>query len=279
MIQVQLVNSLKKHWHANTMKNISGKIAVVAAGSSGIGKGIARVLSKEGCRVIIFSRDSVKLSDAAVEIENETKNQVSYCKADLRDRRDLERLMDFVHESLGKIDFLIMNYGDPKLAPFEDLTDADWDENIAMFLRSTIYLTKASLKDMRERGGRIVFVTSMTTKMGIENFSISGSLRSALVNLAKVVSLEKASMGITVNSISQGYVLTDRVRNIARSRSEKGGITYEEALNGIMRSIPVKRFAAPEEIGSLVAYLCSDDASYITGTNIQIDGGYVRFPF
>lgn len=261
------------------MKKFEGKVALVAAASSGIGKGIAKVLSRNGCSVAIFSRNADRLKETANEIEKETGNRVAHYHADLRHRESLSGLVDFVHRSLGKIDFLVMNYGDPKLAPFTELTDEDWDENIDMFLRSTIFLTKASLRDMEGRGGRIVFVTSMTTKMGFENFAISGSLRSAIVNLAKVISLEHAARGVTVNSISQGYVLTDRVRSIARTQSERKGITFEDALNDIRNTIPMKRFASAEEIGNLVSFLCSDEASYITGVNLQIDGGFVRFPF
>jgi 3-oxoacyl-[acyl-carrier protein] reductase len=260
------------------MQGLEGKVALVAAASSGIGRGIAEVLSGRGCRVTIFSRDIAKLRQAARDIEESTGRKVSYYAADMREKSSLKGLVEFVHADSGKIDFLVMNYGDPRLAPFAELSDSDWDENIEMFLKSTIFLTRTSLRDM-EGGGRIIYVTSMTTKMGIENFAISGSLRSAVVNLAKVLSLEYGSKGITVNSISQGYVLTDRVRSIANAQSQKKGITFEDALNAIRETIPMKRFGTPKEVGELVAFLCSDEAAYITGVNLQIDGGYVRFPF
>lgn len=262
------------------MQGISGKNAIVSAGSSGLGRGIAQVLAGYGANVTIFSRSVEKLKETAAHIKKITGKDVNAAVADLSKRDELEKALGSAHSAHGRTDFLVVNYGDPKVAPFVDISEAEWDYSIDMMLRSTLQLTRSAVKDMLEnKGGRIVYVTSMTTKSPLENFAISSSLRSAVVALGKVISIELASKGINVNSISQGFFMTDRLRSVARHNSERTGQSYDQALDAIRQSIPMKRFGEPEELGQLVAFLCSEESSYLTGTNIQIDGGTIKFPF
>lgn len=262
------------------MLDLSGKVAVVSAASSGIGKGIAKVLASEGCKVHIFSRDAEKIRISADEISKETGREINFSVGDLSKPEDLKRILMEVMQKTGNIDFLIINYGDPKVAPFLDISEEEWDVSINMILKSTVVMVRSVIPEMIKRGeGRVVFVTSLTTKQPLENFAISASLRAAVVSLSKVLSIEYAQKGLTFNSISQGYVMTPRLENIAKSNSKRLNITIDEAYNAIKQTIPAKRFGKPEEIGYLVSFLCSSEASYINGTNIQIDGGFVKFPF
>lgn len=261
------------------MRELKDKVAIVAAASSGIGKGIAKVLSREGCKVFIFSKNKEKIENSAKEINSETGNIVEWTNADLSNRNDLQKVVNEAHEKLGKVDFLVMNYGDPKVAPFIEITEEEWDENIDMILKSSIVMSRLLIPDLIETKGRIVFVTSTTTKQVMENFSISGALRSAVINLSKNLSRELAPHNVTVNSIAQGFVFTDRLRAIAKQRSQETGLSYEETLNKMRDDVPMKRFAEPEEIGELVSFLFSRGADYVTGTNIQIDGGRTTVPF
>ncbi|MEM0130057.1 MAG: SDR family oxidoreductase [Thermoplasmatales archaeon] len=262
------------------MRGLRGKTALVSAASSGIGKGIAKVLASEGCQVHIFSRNLDRIKESAAEIEKETSNQVTFSSGDLSKAEDIRRIVGEVRKSRGTIDFLVMNYGDPKVAPFFDISESDWDISINMILKSTVLLTREFLPDMvKRRSGRVIFVTSLTTKQPMENFAISASLRAAVVALSKVLSLEFSQFGITFNSISQGYIMTPRLESIAARNAAALNQSIEKAYDNMMQGIPSKRFGRPEEIGSLVSYLCSYDASYINGANIQIDGGLVRFPF
>ena len=170
-----------------------------------------------------------------------------------------------------------MNYGDPKVDNFLNLNIDDWNYNIDMMLKSTILLTKFAAEDMiRKNNGRIIYITSMTTKNPLKNFAISNTLRSGIVALGKTLSIELAPHNITVNSISQGYFYTDRLKNIINKRSEELNKSYDEIMDNIKSEIPMNRFGKPEEIGNLVAFLASDLSSYITGDNIQIDGGAVK---
>ncbi len=261
------------------MRGLDGKVAIVTAASSGIGKGIAKVLASEGCRVHISSRDEDKLKKSAEEIMKETGMQVSIIPCDLTRPEDVKKMLTDVKKKSGSVDFLVINFGDPKVAPFLEITEDDWDSSMNMFLKSSIIMVKSVLPEMiSKRDGRVVFVTSLTTKQVLDNFAISASLRAAVVSLSKVLSLEYAQNGITFNSVSQGYVMTPRLENIAKRNAERMNITVDQAYDAIKQGIPARRFGKPEEIGHLVSFLCSADASYINGTNIQIDGGVVRFP-
>ena len=170
-----------------------------------------------------------------------------------------------------------MNYGDPRVDPFMDLNDSDWDYNIEMILKSTVRMSGMCAEDMiKSRAGRIVYITSMTTKNPLPNFALSNSLRSAVVALGKTLSMELGRYNITVNSVSQGYFYTQRLKNIIEKRSASSGKKIEEVESELRAEIPLGRFGNPEEIGNLVAFLCSGLASYISGANIQIDGGAVK---
>lgn len=262
------------------MNGLSNKVALVSAASSGIGKAIAKVMAYEGCRVHIFSRDEGKIRKSAEEISKETGGNVKYSVGDMSNTDDVKRILSEVKKESGDIDFLIVNYGDPKVAPFMEITEEDWDTSINMILKSSVIMARDVLPKMAGRGeGRIVFVTSLTTKQPLVNFAISASLRAAVVSLSKVISNEYAEKGITSNSISQGYIMTPRLESIAEKNAKKFNITVDQAYSALKEGIPAKRFGKPEEIGYLVSFLCSDEASYINGTNIQIDGGVVRFPF
>ena len=261
------------------MADLKGKVALVSASSSGIGRSTAKVLAADGCRVHIFSSNRDKISKAADYIGSSSGQKINYSVGSLAVPSDVRRIMDEAKMKTGNIDCLVMNYGDPKVAPFLEISEEDWDSSINMILRSTITMVRNVLPYMLEHGGRVVFITSMTTKQPLQNFSISAALRSAVVSLSKVLSMEYASRGITFNSISQGYFQTPRLESIAEKNSKSLGITVDEAYQKIRNEIPAGRFGDPEEIGHLVSFLCSSDAAYINGANIQIDGGAIRFPF
>ena len=261
------------------MTDLGGRVALVSASSSGIGRSTAKVLASDGCRMHIFSSNEDKISRAAGYIGAASGQQVNYSVGSLAVPSDVRRIIDEVKLKTGNIDCLIMNYGDPKVAPFLEISEEDWDFSINMILRSTITMVRGVLPYMLNHGGRVVFITSMTTKQPLQNFSISASLRSAVVSLSKVLSMEYASRGITFNSISQGYFQTPRLESIAKKNSKSLGISMDEAYQKIRDEIPAGRFGDPEEIGHLVSFLCSNDAAYINGANIQIDGGVIRFPF
>ena len=259
------------------MEGLRGKNGIVCAGSTGIGKGVISVLTKYGANITTFSRNRDKVESLKTAIMEESGSEINAIVADLSKKDDLVRVVDSAHDKYGKIDFLVMNYGDPRVDPFMDLNDSDWDYNIEMILKSTVRMSGMCAEDMiKSRDGRIVYITSMTTKNPLQNFAISNSLRSAVVALGKTLSMELGRYNITVNSISQGYFYTQRLKNIIEKRSAASGKKTEEIESELRSEIPIGRFGNPEEIGNLVAFLCSGLASYISGANIQIDGGAVK---
>jgi len=259
------------------MDDLKNKNVIVCAGSTGIGKGVISVLAKYGANITTFSRGKEKVDKLREEIREETGITVNAICADLSKKDDLIRVVDSAHDQYGQIDFLVMNYGDPRVDPFMELNESDWDYNINMIFKSTIRMVDMCAVDMiKSNSGKIIFITSMTTKNPLENFAISNSLRSGIVALGKTLSIELGKYNINVNSISQGYFYTQRLENIIQKSSVSTGKSIKEVESGLIKEIPLGRFGKPEEIGNLVAFLCSGLSSYITGTNISIDGGAIK---
>jgi len=255
---------------------LKNKNVIVCAGSTGIGKGVISVLAKYGLNITTFSRSNEKLDNLKKEIFDKTKVEINTLCADLSKKDDLINVVNSAHK-YGKINFLIMNYGDPVVEPFINLKESDWDYSIDMILKSTLRMVNLCVPDMiKSNSGRIIFITSMTTKNPLENFAISNTLRSGIVALGKTLSIELGKYNINVNSISQGYFYTDRLKNIIEKNSASTGKSVEELKSQLIKEIPLRRFGKPEEIGNLVAFLCSELSSYITGANIPVDGGVIK---
>lgn len=261
------------------MYDFTGKKGIVTAASAGIGKAVAKVLSSQGAELIISSGNEARIKSAAEEISGSTGNPVHFQKCNLKDPEEVGLLLSETRNRLGKLDFIVVNYGDPKLDYFLNLDDNDWNDSVNMFVGATVKLVRGLYQDLNLPGARIVFITSSTTRQARERFSLSGALRAAIVNLGKILSLELAPKGLTVNSISQGYFYTERLKSIIRRNAEMNSTTEEVELEKIKGQVPVGRVGEPEEIGKLVSFLCSEDASYINGTNIPIDGGSTRYPY
>ncbi|HLH86574.1 MAG TPA: SDR family oxidoreductase [Thermoplasmataceae archaeon] len=260
------------------MGTLSGKFGIVTAASQGIGLAIARAMASEGCGLIISSSNHGKIEAAAREIAGESGSAVEPKVFDMQSPESLRDFVSSVKKSTKKIDYLVVNFGDPTVAPFLEISAEDWRKYTNMFLHSSVTLIREFLPLFID-GGSIVFVTSMTTKQAYEGFSISGSLRAAVVNFAKILSIELGPRNIRVNCISQGYFMTDRLRKLLEMRSRRNHTTVEEEKLKIQREIPLGRIGEPSEIGDLVVFLCSPRSSYITGTNISIDGGITRYPY
>lgn len=262
-----------------SMYDFSGKKGIVTAASAGIGKAVASVLSSQGAELLISSGNENRIRTAADEISQRTGNAVHFQKCNLKEPSEVESLRSGIINKLGKLDFIVINYGDPRLDSFLNLNDEDWNESINMFVGATVKLVKGLFPQLNLPGARIVFITSSTTRQAREGFALSGALRAAVVNLGKILSMELAPKGLTVNSISQGFFYTDRLKNVVARNAKINGTTEEVELEKIKKQVPVGRVGEPEEIGKLVSFLCSEDASYINGTNIPIDGGSTKYPY
>lgn len=251
--------------------SLEGKIALVTGGSSGLGFASAKALAGRGARVVLASRGGEKLEQASERLG------ATAIPADIRDADALINLVGEVERRLGPVDILVANGGGPPSKPALDLTEEDWQIAIPLALLFVPRLCRLVLPGMRERRwGRIVAINSVSTRQPIPALALSNSLRPAVVGYLKTLSQEVAAEGITVNAVLPGYTRTERQEELATAASARTGKSKEEVVAGWIANTPIGRMAEPDEIGAMVGFLCSPEASYVTGQAIAVDGGYVK---
>lgn len=256
---------------------IKDRVAIVAAGSKGIGFAVALELAREGARVFLCSRDETRASEAAQKIHDETGATVAGIGADVTDDAAIQRFVNLARERAGRIDILITNAGGPPASSFADADLDAFRKAFELNALSAIRLAKLVLPGMRkQKWGRIVNITSVSAKQPIDGLLYSNTVRAALTGWAKTVSNEVAADNVTVNNIAPGYTLTGRQEELAESRSRALGKSKEEIIATWATQGPVGRIGQPEEIAAAVAFLASERASYITGVTLQVDGGWIR---
>ena len=259
---------------------LKGKVAFVAAASQGLGRAVGEELAAEGASLILNSRSEDKITAVCDEIRARFGTDVLPASGDLSDRTELEQAVDRGLSRFGKIDILVTNIGGPPAGTFESLSREAWDAAGQSLLRSVVELTRLVLPGMKERRwGRILNITSIAVKQPVDNLILSNSLRAAVTGFAKTLANEVAEFGVTVNNILPGYTSTERVEQLARSISENEGILVDEAKKRWESQIPMKRLGRPDEFSALATFLVSERASYITGSSIAADGGWIRSLF
>lgn len=258
------------------VRDLEGRVALVTGGSSGMGFASARALAHRGARVAIASRGGAKLERAADHLRAEGLDAVGVA-ADIRSTDALADLVGGVAERLGSIDILIANGGGPPAKPATELTDADWEAVLPLVFLFIPRLCNLVLPSMRERKwGRIVAINSVSARQPIPNLALSNTLRPAVVGYLKTLSQEVAADGVTVNTVLPGYTRTDRQEELARAAAERTGRSREEIFAAWAANTSAGRLGEPEEIASVIAFLCSPQASYLTGQAVTVDGGYVK---
>ncbi|MCX6545580.1 MAG: SDR family oxidoreductase [Acidobacteria bacterium] len=256
---------------------LNGKIALVCAASKGLGKAAALALAAEGARVAMCARHMPTLEAAAAEVAGATGGDVFAVAADLSRRADVERLVQQTVQHFGGLDILVTNSGGPKPGLFNALCEADWREAIDEVLMSVVHLCHAAVPHMKQRGGgRIINVTSISSKQPVPGLVLSNALRPAVAGLSKTLANELARDGILVNCVAPGYTRTDRVIELAEATARREGVTAEAVERRAVSNIPLGRMAEPAEFASVVVFLASERGSYITGSTMLVDGGYVR---
>ena len=256
---------------------LKNKVALVAAGSRGLGRAVAEELATEGASMLLCAREAQTLAETAATIAETTGAHVLAVPADVTVLDDIKRLVDAGIERFGRIDILITNAGGPPAGRFEHLTREQWEDAIKLTLLSAVELARQVLPGMKERRwGRIINITSIAVKQPVENLLLSNSMRAGLTGFARTLANEVAADGITVNNVLPGYTRTERLEELAQMMAEKQGISPSEFRGKWEKEIPMGRLGEPREFAALVAFLASERASYITGTSIQVDGGWIR---
>jgi 3-oxoacyl-[acyl-carrier protein] reductase len=257
---------------------LQDKVAIVMAASKGLGRACATALAAEGAQVTIGARDAQVLEKTAQEIQQTTMSRVLAVPTDVTKAEDVEAIVAATVREFGRIDILVNNAGGPPAGTFALFGDADWQVAFELNLLSTVRLVRFVLPHMRITGsGRIITIVSTSVKQPIDGLLLSNAIRSGVVGLAKTLSVELASDNITVNNVCPGRILTDRLRQIYHINERlQQGVSEEAVLKEMSQDIPLGRVGKPEELGAFVAFLASQQAAYITGTTIQVDGGLVR---
>lgn len=256
---------------------LKNKVALIAASSRGLGRAVAEELANEGASLIVCARDAEALDQTRDAIARSSGAQILAVAADVSLAGDVKRVFDAGIERFGQIDILVTNAGGPPAGTFEQLTPEQWDQAVRLTLFSAIELARHVLPGMKARGwGRILNITSIAVKQPVENLMLSNSLRAGVSGFARTLANEVAAAGVTVNNIMPGYTRTERVEELAVMMGEKQGITPAEFRARWEKEIPMKRLGEPREFAALAAFMVSERASYITGTSIQVDGGWIR---
>jgi 3-oxoacyl-[acyl-carrier protein] reductase len=256
---------------------LRGKVALVAASSKGLGRAIAEELAAEGAHLVICARGKEALEQTADSIRQRSAVKVVDVAVDVSDPKDAARVVKVALDEFGQVDILVTNSGGPPTGRFESLTPEMWDAATRLLLKSAVELTRAVLPGMKERRwGRILNVTSIAAKQPIEGLMLSNSLRAAVIGFARTLANEVAPFGVTVNNLLPGYTRTDRVQELARAASGKAGASDTDIVSKWEKEIPMGRLGEPREFAALAAFLASERASYITGSSIAVDGGWIR---
>jgi 3-oxoacyl-[acyl-carrier protein] reductase len=256
---------------------LNDKVAVVCAASKGLGRAVAQELASEGAKVVICARGEAALNRARDEIAQRTSSEVHAIVADVATLDGIDKIAAESLERFRHVDILVNNAGGPPSGPFEQHSWATWEAAVQLTLRSAVELTRRLLPSMRERKwGRIINVTSIAAKQPIDGLMLSNAVRSAVTGWARTLANEVASDGITVNNVLPGYTRTERVQELNRATAKRLGLDVDEVERRIEEQIPMRRLARPHEFASIVAFLASDRASYITAQSIAVDGGWIR---
>ena len=255
---------------------IKGKVALVMASSRGLGQAMAVSLAREGVKVAVTGRSEEGLKESVAMIEAAGGVALAL-HWDLSDPTVINGLVSKVEQVLGPIDILINNTGGPPPTLAAGQDPALWQKSFNEMVLSLISITDRVLPGMRQRQwGRIITSTTSGAIAPIKNLAISNTLRAALLAWSKTLAAVVANEGVTVNIIMPGRIATARLRQLDEARAKRESASYEDVVKASIRQIPIGRYGDPKEYGDAAAFLASQNASFITGTVMRVDGGQIQ---
>jgi len=256
---------------------LKGRVAIVAASSQGLGKATAEAFAAEGCRLAMCSRNRSTLEKAADRIRSEHDADVYSEAFDVTNPIAVHQFVESVAANFGRVDVCVTNAGGPPAKSFLAATIEDWKKAVDANFLSTVYFAREVIPHMQERHwGRIITITSITTKQPVPDLVLSNAVRTAVVGLVRSLANEFGKDGILVNNVGPGYTATDRLKELAKARSTGSGKSEGEIFAGWAVDSSLGRIGEPHELADTVVWLASDRASYITGQTILVDGGVYK---
>jgi 3-oxoacyl-[acyl-carrier protein] reductase len=252
---------------------LKGKRAIVMAASRGLGYASALGLAREGCKLVVCSRDQARIDAAAAAIRKETGADVMALEADVSSASEASRLVDAAVSAYGGLEIVVHNAGGPPAGETLQMSDEQWQKAFEQNMLSFTRIVGAAAPEMRKAGyGRVITIASSSIKQPIPNLALSNALRAGVWGIAKTLSRELASQGILVNVIAPGRIDTERIAELDQANAQKNGKSIEDVRKASIGGIPLGRLGRPEELANLVVFLASEAGSYITGQAITVDG-------
>jgi 3-oxoacyl-[acyl-carrier protein] reductase len=254
---------------------LRGQAAIVTGGSRGIGRAIASKLAVEGMDIAIAARDARQLQRVKAEIEGPGRRVVIQV-ADLRDPGACQILVAAAVEAFGRLDLVVNNAGATKRGDFLELTEQDWSDGFGLKFMAAVRTSRAAWPHLKRNNGSIINIAGVGARTANAEFTIGGSVNSAMLNLTKALADRGIKDGIRVNAINPGTIVTDRLTRRVEAAMAAHQLSYDDAYNRILAEGGVARFGTVEEIATAAAFLASPQASYFQGALIDIDGGWTR---
>ena len=259
---------------------LAGRVALVCGSTKGLGRAVAKLLAQEGARVAVNGRHDDSVQHVARELASETGQSVLPFVADVGVPAQAEGLVERVHHELGRLDVLFCNASGPPAAPFSHQTGEAFHRAVELNLLSTIHLARAAVPIMRKlQWGRIICLASVAAKQPLPGLILSTTARAGVLGFAKALADEVAAEGITVNVVCPGFIATERITELTETRAKREQRGSQEVMREMVAGIPLGRMGRTDELAASVAFLASERASYITGTALQVDGGFTRSIF
>ena len=248
------------------MGKLNGKVAVITGGSEGIGHSTARLFVEEGATVVITGRNKDTLDTAVKDIGG----AIEAFRSDSRNLADLDALKAYMENKHGRVDIVFANAGGGRLGPFEQVTEDDFDYTFDTNAKGTFF-TVQKLLPLVPNGGSIILNTSIAASKGLPNFSVYSATKAAIRSFARTLTTDLKERGIRVNALAPGHTATDIMRKTGVPHESIDGINAQ-----IQAQVPAGRIGTGDDIGKAALFLASDDASYVTGIELTVDGGWAQ---